>query len=122
MTDIQKKIGEILGERLPGTDFESAADKKIVSIGMDSIQMMLFSKSIQDSFNVQVPFPVYFGSTVGELADYIAANTASETAVSDDTAIPEETDEMTDLQYSYWIGSQTVISEDFFPTYILRLR
>ena len=74
--------------------------------------MMLFNKSIQDEFKVQIPFSVYFGSTLNEIIQYIAENTdihennKAENAVSE-TVIPDETDEMTDLQYSYWIGSRS---------------
>lgn len=60
MTEIRNKIDQILEERLPGTKSEDIADKKVISVGMDSIQMMLFNKSIQDEFKVQIPFSVYF--------------------------------------------------------------
>lgn len=112
MTEIRNKIDQILEERLPGTKSEDIADKKVISVGMDSIQMMLFNKSIQDEFKVQIPFSVYFGSTLNEIIQYIAENTdihennKAENAVSE-TVIPDETDEMTDLQYSYWIGSRS---------------
>lgn len=73
MTEIRNKIDQILEERLPGTKSEDIADKKVISVGMDSIQMMLFNKSIQDEFKVQIPFSVYFGSTLNEIIQYNSA-------------------------------------------------